>query len=232
MLAKLGEIATERELSHVEATYIPTKKNQPALDFLDGVGSQYKDSLDSKIVFKFPAGSAKGVSYSPGLQESMASVDLPNKRPAHSQTSAQEMDHMRAKSERFRYIAENLYNAEQIANKIESQQRKQRPDLPTEYVAPSNELERAICRIWQKVLAVEKVGINDNFFEIGGQSLLAIRIISNVRKEIGVSLTLPHLFDAPTVASIASHIAMLQFAKREKQNIASLATEEREMIEF
>ena len=232
MLATLGVKAHERGLSYVEATFIPTKKNQPAFDFLDGIGSEYKERLDNKFLFKFPTEYAKGVAYTPGLEKSMPSVEVTNKKPSYSQISGQEMTHMRAKSEHFGYIANNLYSAEQIAKIIESQHWKKRPNLPNEYVGPSNDLERSISKIWQKVLGIEKVGIHDNFFEIGGQSLLATRIISRLRQEIGLGITLRHLFDAPTVASIANCIETLQSVKRETPNIDSLRSEEREVIEF
>lgn len=74
------------------------------------------------------------------------------------------------------------------------------------YVAPRNEIEEKLCRIWQEVLHQEKVGINDNFFKIGGHSLLATRLISKVRSEFGAEVPLKSLFEHPTIANFAANL--------------------------
>jgi aryl carrier-like protein len=69
------------------------------------------------------------------------------------------------------------------------------------YVAPRNELEELLCDIWQEVLSVKKVGIDDNFFRIGGDSIVSIGLVSKMRRE-GFSLQVKAIFDAPTVAQL------------------------------
>ncbi len=76
--------------------------------------------------------------------------------------------------------------------------------LETEYVAPRNELERDLARIWAQVLKLERVGIHDNFFNLGGHSLLATRIVSHIREQMKVELPLSDMFDCPTVAELAA----------------------------
>lgn len=74
------------------------------------------------------------------------------------------------------------------------------------YVAPRNELEDMVARIWCDVLRREQVGINDNFFELGGHSLVATRVISRMRSALGVEVTLKQLFSSPTVSGLAGVI--------------------------
>jgi acyl carrier protein len=75
-----------------------------------------------------------------------------------------------------------------------------------EYVAPRTESEEALAAICAEILGVEKLGIHEDFFEMGGDSLLAIRAIFRIRKAVGVELEVRSFFDAPTVAGLAEVI--------------------------
>lgn len=67
------------------------------------------------------------------------------------------------------------------------------------YVAPRDHLEKQLANVWQKVLAVEEVGIRDNFFDLGGHSLLAARLFAQIENRFGTKLPLATLFQAPTI---------------------------------
>ena len=75
-----------------------------------------------------------------------------------------------------------------------------RAQLP---VKPRTETEEALAAIWREVLGLESVGVNDNFLEAGGDSILAARLAARVRQRFGAGLTLLQIFDAPTVAAMA-----------------------------
>lgn len=72
-----------------------------------------------------------------------------------------------------------------------------------QYESPGNEVEEKIAAIWQEVLGLEKVGINDNFMDMGGHSLLVISIISKIHKALDVELQLRDVFDNPTIKQLA-----------------------------
>ena len=72
-----------------------------------------------------------------------------------------------------------------------------------EYVAPRDETERVLCRVWSEVLGVHRVGLDDDFFAIGGHSLLAAKLFARLDEEFGRSLSLGVLFTAPTVRLLA-----------------------------
>ncbi|MFC4434947.1 amino acid adenylation domain-containing protein [Cupriavidus respiraculi] len=74
------------------------------------------------------------------------------------------------------------------------------------YVAPRNDTEALLAQVWQDVLGVEKVGITDNFFDLGGHSLLCLQVLSRVRAASagGLALELRHLMQYPTVAGLAA----------------------------
>src|SRR4029079_19456722 len=71
------------------------------------------------------------------------------------------------------------------------------------YVAPHDDLERRLTRIWEKLLGVEPIGIRDNFFELGGHSLLAVRLVSEIEKEVGQRLPLASFFQSSNIESLA-----------------------------
>jgi non-ribosomal peptide synthase protein (TIGR01720 family) len=87
-------------------------------------------------------------------------------------------------------------------NKEKPQQFYARPDLSNNYVAPRNEIEQKIANVWQEVLGIEKIGIYDNFLEIGGDSLLSIQITARANKA-GLRFTNQHLFEYPTIVQLA-----------------------------
>jgi len=75
---------------------------------------------------------------------------------------------------------------------------------PNEYIAPSDELEKNLVRIWCAVLSKEKIGIRDNFFDLGGHSLLAARLMHRIEQTLGHRLPLAALLQAPTVEQFAA----------------------------
>jgi acyl carrier protein len=82
-----------------------------------------------------------------------------------------------------------------------------RPDLEAEYLAPRNDLEESLVAIWQELLGVNEIGVQDSFFDLGGHSLIAVRLFARVRKVFSVDFPISILFEAPTVESIAELIA-------------------------
>lgn len=78
-----------------------------------------------------------------------------------------------------------------------------RPDLADAFVAPSTPTETALAAIWCEVLKLERVGVEDNFFDLGGYSLAAVQVLSRVREVLQVDLPLRSLFEVTTVAGLA-----------------------------
>ncbi|MBD0319648.1 MAG: LLM class flavin-dependent oxidoreductase, partial [Gemmatimonadetes bacterium] len=76
-----------------------------------------------------------------------------------------------------------------------------------EYQAPASELERAVAEIWAEVLGVERVGIRDNFFDLGGHSLLTVRVHSRLRATVARNVTITDLFRFPTIQTLVGHLA-------------------------
>jgi oxalate---CoA ligase len=79
-------------------------------------------------------------------------------------------------------------------------------ELKTEFATPSNAVEEVLVTIWGEVLSIQQLGVNDNFFYIGGDSLLAVKVVSRIRSAFGIELPLEKIFEEPTVAEQAQVI--------------------------
>lgn len=90
--------------------------------------------------------------------------------------------------------------------KIGDEQTFQRPDLNTDYVAPSGDVEVRLAEFWGALLGVEQVGVEDNFFDLGGHSLIAVRLFAMVKKAWSIEFPISVLFEAPTIRKCAEMI--------------------------
>lgn len=82
-----------------------------------------------------------------------------------------------------------------------------RPDLDSAYVEPRTDIERTLVGFWQDLLGVGQVGVEDSFFDLGGHSLIAVRLFAMIRKTFAVDFPISVLFEAPTIAACAALIA-------------------------
>jgi len=80
-----------------------------------------------------------------------------------------------------------------------------RPELEAAYVPPRNEVERSIAAIWQEALQVEKVGIHDNFFDLGGHSLLMVRVQGRLRQALSRDISIVEMFESPTIDLLVNY---------------------------
>lgn len=106
-----------------------------------------------------------------------------------------------------------------------------RPRLNESYQAPINPIETRLARIWSEVLALEDVGVNDNFLDLGGHSLAAMRVVSQVLSEFQLEIPLTSLFAAPTVAEMAKVIERHQENRITTEDLDRLLTEVEAMQE-
>ncbi|WP_224362051.1 non-ribosomal peptide synthetase [Hyalangium versicolor] len=81
-----------------------------------------------------------------------------------------------------------------------------RANLREAFVAPRTPTEEAMARLWTELLRVESIGIHDNWFELGGNSLVATQLLSRLRQSFGVELPLRRVFEAPTIAGLTTSI--------------------------
>ncbi|MGJ4952833.1 amino acid adenylation domain-containing protein [Bradyrhizobium sp. HKCCYLS20291] len=99
--------------------------------------------------------------------------------------------------------------------------------LTTSFVAPRNAVEEGLCEIFRSVLQIERVGVEDSFFALGGHSLHATQLLSRTRQVFGIDLPLRAVFEATTVAQLAQRIAELGATAAASPDARLSGTEER-----
>ncbi|WP_374015850.1 beta-ketoacyl synthase N-terminal-like domain-containing protein [Paenibacillus thiaminolyticus] len=102
------------------------------------------------------------------------------------------------------------------------------PSPPTNAVyddAPANEAEEKVASIWQEMMGLERIGIHDDFFMLGGNSLLAIQIIARMRTMFGVEVPMTAIFESPTISGLAEAVMALQLEQVNEEELDSLLDE-------
>jgi acyl carrier protein len=102
---------------------------------------------------------------------------------------------------------------------------KGRPQLTIGYVIPRSDVEILLARIWSEVLAVDQIGIHDNFFDLGGHSLAATRIISQIIEKLQLDRPIKSLFNSPTIAQMATVVAKNRAKRANKAEVARMLQE-------
>jgi acyl carrier protein len=212
MLAELGRIAQGRGLAAVEARYVRSQRNLPALLFLESVGLEFQSVRGEALLFQFPAEFAAQVQYEPSIVPRQAAS------PA-SQTSSASRDGIP-----YARIANELRNVEKILERSMTEAtRRLTPAAPE---PPRSDLERRLCHIWSGMLSVQPVGIYDNFFDLGGHSLLAVQLLSRLQEDLGIELSLDVVYAADfTVAELAKAIELREIEMAGAGRYAALLAE-------
>jgi len=86
---------------------------------------------------------------------------------------------------------------------------QQQPELDGRFVPPETEMERKIATVWKKVLGMERVSIDEHFFDLGGHSLLLVRVHGRLQETLRTEFPIVTLFEHPTIRSLALHLSQL-----------------------
>ena len=93
-----------------------------------------------------------------------------------------------------------------------------RPKLRQQYVAPRNEIEHKLAQLWQQTLHIDKVGVHDSFFELGGDSVLAAQVLSLAQKSFGISINPQDAFKAFTIEKLSKMLEQEILSKIEEMS--------------
>ncbi|WP_193197113.1 type I polyketide synthase [Nostoc sp. MG11] len=116
------------------------------------------------------------------------------------------------------WIKRNFLRNKELSNNRDSLSLHSRANLQSEYVPASNNVEQIVAKTWQKVLGIEKIGIYDNFFDLGGSSLIGIEIISQLQKELNAHIPIISIYERPTISSLSEFLSSDEQAYLQKDS--------------
>ncbi|GIJ60862.1 hypothetical protein Vau01_083780 [Virgisporangium aurantiacum] len=202
ILAAIAELAGAEGRTRVVLPYEPTERNQPALRFLESLPAH---RVDTATGARFELAVAAEIT--PRYEEKPVAVTV-----------------VEAAAERetdWAYIATTLATAEQVLAAIDA-----RRGAPVSTVVTDDPVEAAVAAIWARLLDFPPRSVHDNFFDLGGHSMLIVRFATAVRDEFGVELAIDELFTAAfTVADIARTVRQRQLDSASETELADLLDE-------
>lgn len=205
ILAAIAELAETDGLTRVVLPYEPTERNQPALRFLESLPAHRVDTATGAR-FELPVTAEITARYEP-IEVTRDAVTVVEA------VTGDETD--------WAYIATTLATAEQVLAAIDA-----RRGAPVSTVDTDDPVETAVAAIWARLLDFPPRSVHDNFFDLGGHSMLIVRFATAVRDEFGVELAIDELFTAAfTVADIARTVRQRQLDSASEAELADLLDE-------
>lgn len=199
ILAHLGGLAAQLGRQWVDIHFHPSPRNKPAENFLQSVGSEFRQALNGGFLYRFPTEIAAAIRFKAPITSSDTEKNESAERSA-GQSPAQPAPSR--KLHQCRDIALRYCDAARIHEVIESRSTRHEAGR-SGYSAPSSETERQLCRIWERLLRTDGISVDDDFFRLGGHSLLAVRLFAEIESLTGRKLPLVTLFQAPTIRQLA-----------------------------
>lgn len=221
MLNSLGEIALSRGLEQLEMRFTPSPRNRPILDFFGAAGMEFRRVHEREYIYFCDARLAATVKHradSSDVENEVSSL-------AGSRGPAQSSPHIaRAADEAGLQLrlALELSSVERIEQAITLHTRRHRQDSDIDYVAPTTPIEEMLVDIWKKCLSVDRVGIHENFFKLGGHSLLVVMLMSAIADEFQIVWPLRKFFEMQTIATMGAAIEEELLAQTEAGSLTEM----------
>ena len=201
VIGELAKVARQRKLPNIALTFRPTARNAPAKEFLERSFAQFEVLLQEgrrpnwEAVFAIPLEYAEKPS-----SQAVAGKATENPSRADSTQAVQP-----AVSHGWHEAAFRLSRLSDIVRELNRSAAKGVSERVA-YVVPQSPTERAVAAIWSEVLGIDEIGARDDFFDMGGDSLLAVQVIARIGTVLGADLSLHEFFEGPTVEELAGRL--------------------------
>jgi FkbH-like protein len=200
ILRELGNIAISRKLPFVAIPFDSTSRNKPAEAFIESVASQFRAPSNNSTLYLIPSKEAASIQHRPGFDpEAVIEASRPNDKIISAGSS------LVSRSDRYERLALELITGEAINAAANLKSLRPRT-LTGQASPPTNENERRLLSLWEEALAIAGVGIDDDYFALGGSSLAAASLFAEIARRFEVKLPLTTILSAPTIRTLARHI--------------------------
>jgi len=199
LLKHLVSVAEASGIDSLRIRYEKTARNEPARMFISSLldtNSPVEDDFEINVSVaraKEADVTRQGANSTQETDDSGAQI-----------SSVPESRNAIVTDEKYVMIASNLTSVDSILEEMGSVSSKGRPDLSTLYIAPSSEHEQAMCELWCQLLGYSELGINDDFFDLGGTSLKAVKLVSMLASQFNKNISVVSVFEKPTIAGLTS----------------------------
>ena len=208
MLQHLGRLAGSLGLEILECQCATTERNAPLRAFLLQTVGQFGTQSNGGISFRIPSSIAKAVTFSP--------EDVPQSAsPAgvHDEVTGKGKAQCPRADERpvMLRIMSEMASVSAIEDAVRAFRsgyaRKPRAGTPPPDAAHGTATEKKLAEIWESILAIESVGVDENFFDAGGTSIQMPSVAFRIWKELNMKVSLVELFQYPTISMLARHLS-------------------------
>jgi FkbH-like protein len=197
VLRHLGSVAEEAGLPEVRVPLIRSARNEPAWAFAESVAAQFSSKDGDEEIYCIPTRAALAIQHRPG-HDPEAVLKARDSEAKKSSAGASSVD----VSGRYAALSQKLLTGQDVLTAIAAANARERT-LPGEPVAASTEAERRMLLLWQEVLGIPDLGVEDDYVAAGGTSLLAARLFALMVQRFGVKLPLTTILDHSTVRKLA-----------------------------
>jgi FkbH-like protein len=205
MVRRLGELAKRKELRQICLEYLPTPKNEPARAFAESVAAKFRFRTEepNRIVYRIPVENASALVHQPG-HDPAAVIEARQSEEKNGATPGMLVLSI-TPSERYAKLAQELVSGRAVIHATRAREIRSRA-LPGKPAMPASVTERRMIVLWQELLPIEGLGVEDDYFALGGTSVIAARLIAEIARRFGVRLPLTCILESPTVRALSRRL--------------------------
>lgn len=201
IVSRLGEHGILNGSSILKFKFFSTDKNIVAKNFAESLRSQDKVTVKNGCIYTVLSSLAKDLKFTP------EEVKQKNNKNELVKNNVKNRIH----NTKFKTIPQDFSNPQYFLTRLTSKNKINRHRLNEIYIPPATDLQKAIAELYAQALRLDKVGINDNYFDLGGDSLAAVRIASSINSQWGVSLSIKDIFENKNILELEKVISGTQF---------------------
>ncbi len=201
MLRSLGERAAALGLSTLELKLISSARNEPARAFVDSVACKYAEANNDGARYRLPVAQVQSIQHRPGHDpDAVVQARLADDRKG-AENSVMSSDDV-SRSQRYTRLASVLVSGDTLLQEISFQRRCTRT-LSAPTTPASSPIEIRLKELWEEILSIDGLGVEDDYFALGGTSLQSVKLFSEIERRFDVQLRLTTILTAPTVRTLA-----------------------------